>query len=173
MRKIIIVFETGNTIPFPPYTNFKLLTPKKIDYYEFISYSTVYADIDAVAGSPSRDLYVMSGNTGLTFRSGTIAVASDTARALNYVTLFGPFESDNLKITSDNTAVPYTGRLEVRNENGVLITDNGVPWGDGTYPPDAKNRAGLTGLHAAPAVINSELETALMGDETDKERVQE
>lgn len=72
----------------------------------------------------------------------------------------GNFNYDTFTITIPET---FTGRVEVRNDDNVLITDNGLPWGDGTYPPDAKNRARLSGLHAAPAVINPELETALMG----------
>ena len=84
--------------------------------------------------------------------------------------LDGEFNCDMLSIINSSDGF---GRVEIRNENDVLITDNGKPWSDGTYPPDAKNSAALSGLHAAPAVINPELETALMGDETNKERVQE
>ena len=83
--------------------------------------------------------------------------------------LDGDFNFDNFLISD----VGYDRRIEIRNENDVLIADNGLPWEDGTYPVDAKNRANLSGLHAAPAVINTELETTLMVDETNKERVQE
>ena len=99
----------------------------------------------------------------------TVSTIVGAVRGLVHVLLDGNFNYDSLSYR-DST---IDRRCEIRNENGVLLFDNGLPWLDGTYPPDAKNRAGLAGLHAAPTVINPELETALMGDETNTERVQE
>ena len=101
---------------------------------------------------------------GLIFRSGANATLGASKHRIIYIELRGYFNFDNVSVNE------WIRRIEIRNENGVLIADNGLPWGNGSYPPDAKNRAGLSGLHAAPAVINPELETALMGDETNKER---
>ena len=103
--------------------------------------------------------------------SEVIKIASGYNASSNHifidVELEGNFNKDSISMALSN----FNRRVEVRNEYGVLLADNGLSWADGTYPPDAKNRAGLTGLHAA--VINPELETALMGDGSNKERVQE
>lgn len=40
--------------------------------------------------------------------------------------------ADNESVTTSLS--PATNRIELFNENGVFITDNGLPFGDGTYP---------------------------------------
>lgn len=107
-------------------------------------------------------------NGGISLR--VTNASSLTGGVKEHVHLTGNFNYDEISILS---ASEEFKRIEIRNEYDVLITDNGKPWDDGTYPPDAKNRADLAGLHAAPAVINPELEAALMGDATNEERAEE
>ena len=87
---------------------------------------------------------------GIIFRTGANAALAASKHRIIVIELRGYFNFDNVSVNE------WIRRIEVRNENGVLIADNGLPWGDGTYPPDAKNRAGLAGLHSAPVASSNE-----------------
>lgn len=126
------------------------------------------APIDTGTGIGMRPNILSVYNKSIVFNNPTTISPSIVSKII--IAIDGNFNYDEIGISTPENVL---NRVEVRNENDVLIIDNGLPWGDGTYPPDAKNRAGLSGLHASPAVINPELETALMGDETNNERVQE
>ncbi len=141
--------ETGNAISVVA----KISVGKGIipDLWSSILFSMAELETPTVLGYTSQDAGV-----ALTFYStGFIVriVSTIDPRAVNrtYINLFGNYNFDNIKIISS-----FNNRVEVRNENFVLITDNGLPWSDGTYPPDAKNRAGLTGLNAAPVASTNE-----------------
>ena len=136
---------------------------------DFISFYLVSSlPIQSTSGVQYADCGVnyLQGNNGFLIR--IYGAINSLGNNRCHVKLFGNYNYDNIEILDS-----FGNRVEIRNENGVLLADNGRPWLNGKYPPDAKNRADLAGLHASPAVINPELETALMGDETNKERVQE
>lgn len=91
----------------------------------------------------------------LILRSSFAYIGSNT-REFVITVLDGNYNYDNFVITASR-------RIEIRNENGVLLADNGLPWGNGTYPPDAKNRTGSP-LSVANPNLMDELKNGLTGD---------
>ena len=167
MGYLYVIFDEGGGGESVPLNSefFINIELKKIPI--FVSSSIFDDSGQELSSTVSRFNNIVFTNKRIVFRTGSSTINSTSPHKIIFIRVDGNFNYDNISVD------PWVRRVEVRNEYGVLIADNGVPWGDGTYPPDAKNRAGLVGLHAAPAVINPELETALMGDATNEERVQE
>lgn len=141
-----------------------ILSLNTVGVYRCLGHAILLSDGSAPATSITWPV-MCAGNNTLRFFVGSYTT-SGNVYAIREVYLYGNFNMDELSLSLTNN---LDSRLEIRNENGVLIWDNGKPLPGDTYPPDAKNRSGLTGLHAGPAVINPELEVALTGDVTNKE----
>ena len=172
MRTIIVYYAQGGGVTVPAGAKFLIKSAKWVKVIE--AYFGLYkgSDKPSTFGTLPRNSTIYSASNGILIRS-LDSVAGTLDLSICYAILKGDFETDTLEISTDGLDTPYPSRIEIRNEYGVLITDNGKPWPGGTYPPDAKNRSNLSGLQASPAAINPELETALMGDETNNERVEE
>ena len=147
MIKLIIGVGDGVALPLSSSIGINL---DKFKLMHYCIYSKVPSDLGGGIAATAHFLTVY--NKRIVFRNAT-AIAETTAGRTITCALFGNFNYDTISVY---TGTDFTGRVEIRNENDVLITDNGRPWGDGTYPPDAKNRAGLTGLHVAPIASSNE-----------------
>ena len=169
MEKFLdLIVGFGGSASFPANTTVAVKFAKYFKlYYASDKYEIVNEQENFIAALTRLSVGVSYDSTHLGIRTGPQGISGGALIKQHFI-LHGNFNYDGVEIIGD-----VDSRVELRNEYGVLICDNGKPWGDGTYPPDAKNRAGLSGLHAAPAVINPELETALTGDLTNEERVQE
>ena len=141
---------------------FKVLYGAKNNCYQnFICY---YCQGDSGNGLGVFSIAAIVYDKSITVRQ-TATYASTAVYTRVRVYMYGNFNFDEIQI--DNMS--FDRRVEVRNENDVLITDNGLPWADGTYPPDAKNRTGRP-LGMVNPNLTDELKSGLTGDLTNIER---